>query len=902
MSTLPTEGQDGPEFQFTSLTQTDRQQIVAVAGNQAPGSAFVAANQFRLSALGATLDLLGTWNIRAAEDRLPANNLASWRQLTTEGRDQYVKVVHYGYLFPLGHTATLVQVTNRVLSPDPVSPGLYADAYLQNKSFIRVTEPVKTYPALGQPYGLGAWPFASATILTLTSPDLDAPGTATITPLPGTPSPPSGDYPQAFFPTSMAQDVLWSVHLVDNAGTLVSLQIPLVFVTATDGTTDPPHDQDAPLNQFDAADMVVIANGYNPFGQMSGGPSGLVTSPVAGTPILYAPEVTNNGVPKPGATTHPTLAITLGAASTTQVPTPTPDPAKGSDQYIAPFTSTVSTAELTAANQPAFYPSLLQAQIRLPAAETLSRGSFDDGTGPGGVAIFLYGPYVMDGFTTPASSHAEPAVLPAAGSPIDPSGSTNPGSVYAGLLNQPGLNFPADMVGGLSNPNLGVSGLSGAAGAIGGTLNQYASNAQALISEYFGDLTSSNFLGGLSLADILGDFLGDLQSPSITQQVADDGTRTVTYTLQAQLVSVPTFGFAPVSMDGSFTLTATIVVAPSGSTTYAVQGSVDAFTITILESAQVIQIPFGASDGSTPGATFSASSSAKSNIQVNVGQPSFLGALDFVNTLEQYLSDIGGSGVSIVVAPTQITASISLSLPSVGCGVFNLENLALSASVVVPFLGGATIATFGFCSQEQPFSLTVLCFGGGGYLLVGVGLHSLQSLTASFDFEGQLALDLGVASGGVSAMAGITFSYDATKGSTLTGFVRITGEVEVLGILSISLELQLSLSYTPNIATGTATMTVSVSLCFFSVSVPITVQKSFAGPDLSSSSMATPAVDRVAAGTGPAAVGALGGAASNAGAHGDPAPTSPWANTSGTTFEDQMTEGNWFDYTQAFAS
>ena len=69
----------------------------------------------------------------------------------------------------------------------------------------------------------------------------------------------------------------------------------------------------------------------------------------------------------------------------------------------------------------------------------------------------------------------------------------------------------------------------------------------------------------------------------------------------------------------------------------------------------------------------------------------------------------------------------------------------------------------------------------------------MQSLTASFDFEGQLALDLGVASGGVSAMAGITFSYDATDGTTLTGFVKITGELEILGIISVTLTLQLSL-------------------------------------------------------------------------------------------------------------
>jgi hypothetical protein len=349
-----------------------------------------------------------------------------------------------------------------------------------------------------------------------------------------------------------------------------------------------------------------------------------------------------------------------------------------------------------------------------------------------------------------------------------------------------------------------------------------------------------------------------------------------------------------------FTLTATITVTPSGSTTFQIQGVVDAFTITILESAQVIQIPFGASDGSTPGATFTASSGAKSSIHVNVGQPTFLGALDFVNTLEQFLSDIGGSGVSIDVGPTQISASLSLSLPSVGIGIFNLENLALSASVVVPFLGGATIATFGFCSQEQPFSLTVLCFGGGGYLLVGVGLHSLQSLTASFDFEGQLALDLGVASGGVSVMAGITFSYVAGSGSTLTGFVRITGEVEVLGILSISLELQLSLSYhLPNTATGTATMTVSVSLCFFSVSVPITVQKSFSGPISGSSSMASErplTTGETVVGRGPS------GALPAASGHSGSTTTGPWANTSQTTFADQMDFEEWSHYCRAFAN
>lgn len=865
MSTLPEQGDTGPTFRFSSLTQGDRKSIVNVAGTRDPsaGSAFVAGNQVRLSALGATLDLLGTWQ------QTSTNDLASWHQLTTNGRDQYVKVVRYGYHFPLGHKATLTTITRRVLSPDPVNPGQYADAYLQNISFISTTEPVKAYPATGQPYGLGAWPFTSAQILTLVSPDLDPAPQAQ--PLGHPPPPPDpSDYPQAFFPKSRGNPVLWTVHLVDNAGTVVSLQLPLAFVFASSASI-------YTYNEYDATQMGDIATAYNALGQQSN-PSSMVTSLVAGTPILYAPEVTTNGVPNPGATTHPTLAITLGAATPASVPTPTANQEPGSDQYVPPYPP-ASPASLMAVDQPAFYPSLLTAQIRLPAAESLSRSSFNDGTGPGGVAIFLYGPYIT-------------------------SGSTNLGAVYAGLLNKPPLSFPADMVGGLANPNLGVSGLSAAAGAIGGSLSQYADQAEADVADYFSGLTSSKFLGGLSLTDILGEFTGDLKAPTISQQVANDGTRTVTYTLQTQLQSWTVF--APVSTDGAFTLTATVTITPSGGTTFKVRGVVDAFTITVLDGAPIIQIPFG--DAASPGATFTASSGTKSNIQVNVGQPTFEGALSFVNALEQFLSDIGGSGVSINVGPAQISASLSLALPSVGVGVFNLENLALSASVVIPFLGEATVATFGFCSQEQPFSLTVMCFGGGGYLLVGVGLTSLESLTASFDFEGQFALDLGVASGGVSVMAGITFSYaaapaspPATAGATLTGFVRITGEVEVLGILSITLEVQLSLSYnsSDNTATGTATMTVSVSLCFFSTSVSITVQKSFSGSSGTSSSVSSAMPQVTDAAALPAASGARAAAQES---HAASSGANPFASISGTTFKDQMSSTDWASYCAAFGS
>jgi hypothetical protein len=774
-----------------------------------------------------------------------------------------VRVVEYGYLFPLGHRAVTVQVTDRIFAPDPAEPDLYADAYLQLKVYIRVLDALKYYPALGQPYNGSSWPFTSAKLLTLVTPDLDAP--ASIPALAGTSIAPNG-YPQAFFPTFQSgNDVLWSVHLEDTAGTTVALKLPLVFVSAFDSS------EPKLLNQYSASAMQQIASAYNALGLQSGGPSTRVTSPVAGTPVRYAPEVTANEVTHSGATTHPTLAIILGAATTVNVPT-SAAALKGS-QAVPPVPAASQTPEstLAAANQPAFFPCILTAQVRLPAAETLSRSPLDDPDGAGGVAIGYYGNYVAGGFAGGGS-------IPA-----------NLGSVYAGLLNAPSLKFPADMVGGLANPNLPISGLSAVAGAIGGSLSQYANNAAALVADYFGDLTNSNFLGGLSLANILGVLEGGTptipQIPNITREIdPTTGTITVTYTLAIPLTSFPSSEpfFSPLGDNAMMTLTATVVVTLSGSTTFMVKGSIDPFQITILGTGtlSVIQIPFGSTSDSTPGVAFSASSGAKTNIKVNVGSPTFIGVLSFVNTLEQFLDNIGGSGISIDVEPTQVSASLTLALPSVGCGVLNLENLSLSANVVVPFLGGTTVATFGFCSQDQPFTLTVMCFGGGGYLILGVGLTSIQSFTASFDFEGQFALDLGVASGGVSLVAGITFSYVNTTGASLTGFVRITGEVEVLGILSITLQVDLSLTYdfSSNKATGTATMTVSISLCFFSISVGITVKKSFGGGSSSSSPAARPAIARTTS------------------------ATNPFANDT-PTFEDQMPElSDWVNYCDAFAS
>jgi hypothetical protein len=79
-------------------------------------------------------------------------------------------------------------------------------------------------------------------------------------------------------------------------------------------------------------------------------------------------------------------------------------------------------------------------------------------------------------------------------------------------------------------------------------------------------------------------------------------------------------------------------------------------------------------------------------------------------------------------------------------------------------------------------------------------------------------------------MAGIYFQL-AGSSTTLTGFVDIGGEVSVMGIISISIDLNLSLSYIHTPAgdkiQGRATLTISVSVLFFSISVQLSVERSF---------------------------------------------------------------------------
>ena len=140
----------------------------------------------------------------------------------------------------------------------------------------------------------------------------------------------------------------------------------------------------------------------------------------------------------------------------------------------------------------------------------------------------------------------------------------------------------------------------------------------------------------------------------------------------------------------------------------------------------------------------------------------------------------------------------------------------------VPFLGDAVTVGFYFCTREKPFRLTVMMIGGGGFVGIRLSPKGLVLLEMSLEAGASLSINLGVASGSVSIMVGVYLSSRRDKGQ-LTGYFRIRGEVDVLGLISASITLELSLTYEFDTGkmVGRASIEIEVEVFFFSFSVTV---------------------------------------------------------------------------------
>jgi len=831
---------DGPRaadnVPFTASTSaTDRIQIVGQSSGVDLPARIVAkpvdVNRLHLSSLGAFMDVRGAWDARK-----PDFSLEEWQHRTTLGRDQYVKVVYAGYLYCFGHRVSYVKETRRKVDPHlPDSD----TAILWQRHFLILKERTRWHSGLGMP-------FSSVTLSPAVSPDLDQPEDLANL------GDGQTDPPHLFWPTVSGQPFLFTVTAVDRNGKTHVFPAPLLFVLAPMNPAVGPKVLQAYGLTKDAAGFkhtapndsrVELATSGAHIALAPSGPSGNArfetrTLRFAADPgdrssdpaLLFADLV----VPAVAALTGSKVPLRL--------------------TYAAPYLSN----GFGAGNE---------GEVVLATARDAPSGkvAFSKTDGSGG---FVNPSQKVDGVSRSRGPVADVATSATGGA-------VNPASYFAGMGKLFGLFDLADVLQALT---------PGEVPAYAARLLDIAGAVDGHVDHVIALLPASPERNALQAAvkaldDVMAAPAPDVAS-TVTQLqplVAGLGAEVAAATASAALASlgpvpkalaaraldtmaalVSNVGQAAtmlahlahgepvaqalshVHLEWSPRLKSTqVFTAPEKGLLLAVDArggdlvanpSVDVlaqlsdFTLHLVPGAPLLDIHFVR-------LLFRAGTARKAEVDVVLGGLEWKGILGFVQNLKDLIPLDGFSDPpAIEVSEKGIKAGFSLALPNVAVGVFNLSNMALSADVQLPFLGDAPTVGFAFCSRERPFTLAVMFLGGGGFFGLRLNPEGVVLLEASLEFGACLAIDFGVASGSVSVMAGVYLRLEAAKGS-LTGYLRIRGEVDVLGLISASIEMYMGLTYEfgSGKVVGRAKITVEVEVLFFSASVSISCERKFAG-------------------------------------------------------------------------
>jgi hypothetical protein len=293
----------------------------------------------------------------------------------------------------------------------------------------------------------------------------------------------------------------------------------------------------------------------------------------------------------------------------------------------------------------------------------------------------------------------------------------------------------------------------------------------------------------------------------------------------------------PLSIDTSqstLTLTATITTPLDGSSppTYDTSGQLTNPKFNFLEVAGVaaVELSIGL-------LAFHAASGSKVTLKTGPDLTvSFNGDLAFIDELARSIPPDGfGDGVHLDVDDHGVAVGYGVAIPSIGVGIISIQNVAFSATLLLPFDGPLGLS-LDFSTREHPFLVSVSFIAGGGYLKLDIDSHrGVNAIEGALELGADLSVDLAIVSAEVHALAGFYFAMTPT-GTSFSGFLRVGGSVDLLGLISVSIELFLQLGYTDQNSriAGSASLTLSVHLLFVTKSVTLHMEKHFDVPSRSS--------------------------------------------------------------------
>lgn len=772
-----------------SLDPLDRQMLVKnMAGfteRTAEGRWFrprsTQAKRLHLTSLGGLLDGEGHW-----DPRPDGVDLEQWKHQAAVGRDHYVRVVYAGYLCSFGHAASLVKVTERKFESLGGDPNKRI-AVLRQRFFIVVRERVKTYSPSDHVHGGRNFPFTQIEVLTRVTPNLADPASTKVAEDPADPIFGGAIVGRmAFWPTipgPSGQPQLFGFQVVgtDRCGNRVTFAVPQLFVSEIPNQQKP-----GPVRKA-----------YNRSGEDHR------SAQLGNATVCFAPF----------------------------------DPAAKGDTNLPTGAMVFTAGDPTAVSmiKPNYFPEMARAHLGIPPLQKLLGQ-------PNATADVAYPTVYRDHGFDPAQNAGEVFLQLV-------------NSAYALTFGGGGSQAKSDALGGLAAPQMAIQGLSRVMGPVAAKPPAGGSPTPAQIEAALAKVIGNQFdptdffkgatiLGGVDLGTIL-DVAAGLAGADVPKLVSrqipgPDARVEASFDWETKVTKSDPLNLLLPNADSGEPETTLVmkglVTTPLGDpskATYEARASLNNFKVNLFGFVIVWfeDLRFVAAKGQKPDVT----------VRLRDGDDAvqFGGPLEFVNELRSIIPSNGFSDPpGITVTPSGITASYSLTLPTIGVGIFTLSGLSLGAGFSLPFDATPAAVKFNFSERQHPFSLTVSLLGGGGFFAIAVIAKGVQEIEAALEFGAALAIDLGVASGGVEIKAGVYFHWlqtdPAKAGSVqLTGYVRMHGELSVLGLISASLTFNLQLSYEKasgeSKVWGEATLSVEIEILFFSFSVSVSCRKDFAG-------------------------------------------------------------------------
>ncbi len=804
-----TQGKRNAPFR-TALDANNRQKLVHTTSNYSIKNYTptpVPVKNLMLTSLGAYLDWHAFFDVPAPADTYL--NIIEWQHIATLGRDHYVKIVEEGYLFPFGHRAAIVTVTERKFDKKTKS------AANRQRKYIVVLQKEVLYQRNDPDNNFIKFPFQQARIETETTPNIDKPELSTLL---------NSLSSYNFLINVGGKGFLFDIFLTDKDGKEHHVRMPLGFmenIIARDRNV---------MNQVIEEYHKSVYNAYTDIN-------------FTGQEVAYATNFVD------GDTAFETESLLFGAQEY---------PAKGNASIK-------------------YHPLMRSSKIYIKQV--------DEMTGAHNPATITLVDDINKGMVF---AEVEDAVIDFSGNSDKAGGFLSPNMAITALSKLQGPvggdvskmkdlifdpedffkaieSFPAAKIFGvikifdllLTGTDLGnvFDDLIASIEMIRIEIEEIKNNILYLenqVKEGVTDAVSELAILKSDLAGKVEELLSALNGnipkiPNFKSYVTETAFY-AEYKWQPEFKSNPIKvipGLLQVNVDDpqkALTIT-TKIEKPFDASKSAGMSGIARFEKFGVDIVPLLAVNFNYLE-------FKTGSSIKTEVKVDINADNpieFKGVLSFVNNLQSIIPSTGFSddGPYIEIKPTGVKAGFDISIPNVEVGICMISNISLGAFVMLPFTGAPLSIGFNFCKRENPFMLTISCFGGGGFFMLVSTLEGIQSIEAAFEFGAALSLNVGVASGGVSAMGGIYYkmelvndedSGDVVTETTLTGYLRINGHLSILGIITLSMEFYLAFIAVITDGKvqkleGMARVKVKIEILFFSKTVTVTVRRELKGAD-----------------------------------------------------------------------